>query len=343
MKKPKSIICIIIGMVLLLGLVVTFPKFYKMYITDPIKEQEKEKPKLKIINLDSKTRPIAVMINNIAVARNYHSGLQDAYLVYEIIVEGGLTRLMALYKDAKTERIGSVRSSRHYYLDYALENDAIYVHWGYSPYAINDIQKLKINNIDGYNYGNKYFWRDNSINVALEHRAYTNMELINEAINKLGYKKETNEKPLLNYSIEDIDVSTIEDAIPANNIKIKYSGSVTTNYTYDIENKVYLRSVNDVPHIDYVTKEQYTAKNIITYQVKNTSIPNDEKNRQNIDNVGTGNGYYISNGYAIPITWTKKSRSEKTIYRLKNGEELQVNDGNTYIQIQPINGLLSIS
>ena len=169
------------------------------------------------------------------------------------------------------------------------------------------------------------------------------MELINEAINKLGYKKETNEKPLLNYSIEDIDVSTIEDAIPANNIKIKYSGSVTTNYTYDIENKVYLRSVNDVPHIDYVTKEQYTAKNIITYQVKNTAIPNDEKNRQNIDNVGTGNGYYISNGYAIPITWTKKSRSEKTIYRLKSGEELQVNDGNTYIQIQPINGLLSIS
>ena len=53
-------------------------------------------------------------------------------------------------------------------------------------------------------------------------------------------------------------------------------------------------------------------------------------------NIGSGEGYYISEGYAIPITWEKSSRSSKTIYKVKaTGEELIVNDGNTFIQIQP--------
>lgn len=82
--------------------------------------------KIKIVNPDTKSRPYAVMINNIGVARPLQSGLQDAYIIYEMIVEGGLTRYMALFLDQSTERIGSIRSARHYYLDYALENDAIY-------------------------------------------------------------------------------------------------------------------------------------------------------------------------------------------------------------------------
>ena len=50
-------------------------------------------------------------------------GLKDAYLVYEIIAEGGITRMMALYKDKLPEKVGSVRSARHYFIDYAEEND----------------------------------------------------------------------------------------------------------------------------------------------------------------------------------------------------------------------------
>ena len=79
-------------------------------------------------------RPIAVMIDNHKGAMP-QAGLNDAYMVYEIIVEGGETRLMALFKGANLDKIGPVRSSRHYFLDYALENDAIYVHFGWSPQA----------------------------------------------------------------------------------------------------------------------------------------------------------------------------------------------------------------
>ena len=65
------------------------------------------------------------------------------------------------------------------------------------------------------------------------------------------------------------------------------------------------------------------------------SISGDDKGRQNLDNVGSGEGYYISNGYAIPIKWSKSSRSAQTVYTYLDGTIINVNDGNTFIQIQP--------
>ena len=109
-------------------------------------------------------RPVAVMINNNHVAWP-HAGLNDAYLAYEILAEGGITRIMALFKDKDTEKIGSVRSARPYYLDYALENDAIYVHYGWSDKAKSDISSLGVDNINGLT-ASSVFWRDSSLNKA---------------------------------------------------------------------------------------------------------------------------------------------------------------------------------
>lgn len=345
-KKNKIILFTIIGILFVISICFGVSAFFKSKKVEnniPKIFEENEIPNLKILNLNSNSRPIAVMINNIGVAREVQTGLQDAYIVYEMIVEGGLTRLMAIYKDANTAKIGSIRSSRHYYLDYALENDAIYVHWGYSEFAMSDINKLKVNNVNGLIYGNQYFWKDNSLKVATEHRAFSSMELIQKGIEKLGYRNTTDEKPLLTYSVDAIDVSKLEGAIPASHVDIRYSKSVTSTYDYDTEKELYKRSVNGKAHVDAVTKEQNTAKNIITYQVKNTTINGDYKDRQDLETVGSGEGYFISNGYAVPIKWSKASRTARTVYQLLNGTELTVNDGNTYIQIQPVGEELTIS
>ena len=66
----------------------------------------------------SPKRPVAVMIDNDSEASRPQIGLEDAYLVYEIIVEGGASRIMALFKNYRVEKIGPVRSARHYFLDY---------------------------------------------------------------------------------------------------------------------------------------------------------------------------------------------------------------------------------
>ena len=299
---------------------------------EEIKEEKKEE-KLKILDLDSDSRPYAVMINNISTVWDYQCGLEDAYLVYEIIVEGGYTRLMALFKDKSLDRIGSVRSSRHYFLDYAKENDAIYVHFGWSPQAESDMSALGVNNINFMSYNG--YTRDYSLGLATEHTAFTTTSKIMEGANYYGYSTTSTVKPLLNYSVKSIDLSSMEDAIIASRVHIGYSNSRSTSFEYDSVNKVYNRFQNDRVHKDYVTGKQYTAKNIIAYQVANYAISSDYKGRQTIENIGSGSGWYISEGYAIPITWEKTSRSSKTVYKYQNGKELKVNDGNTYIQIFP--------
>lgn len=302
-------------------------------INEKINDEETQE-KLKILDINSKSRPYAVMINNLSIARPYQSGLQDAYLVYEMIVEGGITRLMAVFKDKDTSRVGPIRSSRHYYLDYAMENDAIYVHFGWSPLAKSNIEEYKINNINGLY--DDFFWRED-LPIAYEHTAFSSLSNIIKKAKEKNYRSETNKKLLLNYSKDEINLNDNEGSIDAKSVDIRYSNSVTTNYIYNKNDKLYYRSVNDTRHVDYKTKKQYTAKNILVVYVSNETITGDVKGRQTLNNIGTGSGYYITNGVAVPITWNKKSRTEQTIYKYQNGEEIVVNDGNTYIQIAPIN------
>jgi len=340
-KNKKLIIGLILFIIIIIAIIIGFTASSNENAFPKVKEEtpQEEVKKLQIVNEDSTTRPYAIMINNLSIARPYHSGLQEAYLTYEFLVEGGITRYLALYKDANVDRIGPVRSARHYYLDYAMENDAYYVHYGWSPQAQSDISSYSINNINGLYY-DKYFWRDNSLKVASEHTVFTSTEKLAPAASNLKYRTETNKKLLLNYSIENIDL-TNSDAIDAKNVKISYTASNNTSYTYDEENQVYLRYVNGTPHTDYVTKNQYTVKNIIIYQVSSSVI--DSSGRLNLNNVGSGKGYYITNGKAITITWEKTSRSAQTIYKDSEGKEIILNDGNTYIQIFPTNQTYTIS
>ena len=329
-KKSKKKFWIILLLLVIAGV----GGYYVWTNFDDVKEKVQEvKPekKLKIVDEDSKTRSIAVMINNNHAAWP-HAGLQDAYLAYEILAEGGITRIMVLFKDQNTEKVGSVRSARPYYLDYALENDAIYVHYGWSEKAKSDISALDVDNINGLT-ASDVFWRDKTLRKATEHTVFTSMENINKYAKEKGYDRDTNKDLLLNYSVDEIDLSKREDAIKADTVFMKYSYYTNTSYEYDSENKVYKRFMSGQEHKDAVTLEQYTVKNIIITPIQTHSY--DSYGRLKLDNIGSGEGYFITDGYAIPITWTKDSRSSQTVYKNLDGEEIKVNDGNTYIQITP--------
>ena len=337
------IIFALVILVIVVGVIVYFVFFNKEEVEEPsILENPEpvEEKKLQILDLESDSRPIAVMVNNHKTAQPLQTGLNDAYLVYEIVVEGGITRMLAVYKDADDVTIGTIRSSRHYFLDYAQENDAVYVHYGWSPQAEEDIYNLGINNINGMVDGDP-FWRDTSLNVPTEHTVYTSIEDLEQSISDKGYRTTSEEDNLLKYSIDEIDLSIIDGAVKADEVEIEYSDYQTNTFVYDDVNKVYKKYSNDEERKDYITGETFTVKNIITYQVSNYSM--DAKGRQEIENIGRGEGYLISNGYAVPITWEKDAPSRQTVYKFLNGEEITVNDGNTYIQIQPENKIIEIS
>ena len=291
-----------------------------------IAEVEEKQPQI----YKGNDRPIAVMIDNHNLAWP-QAGLNQAYMVYEIIVEGGETRLMALFKGVDLEKIGAVRSARHYSIDYAMENDAIYVHFGQSPQAENDIKRYSIDDINGISEDGTTFWRVKD--KYAPHNAVTNTEKLLQSAKNKKYKTTSTKESILNYVTDEVNLEEGQEAI---NVTIPHSDLQKVQYTYDSENKVYKRFTRNKAQTDWDTGEAVTTKNIIITFCDNYTLTDKEnKGRQGLKNIGTFDGYYITNGKAIKIQCEKTDREEQTIYKDMNGNEIQVNDGNTFVNICP--------
>jgi len=271
-----------------------------------------------------KQRPVAVMVDNDNKDAWPHAGLEDAYLVYEVNVEGGATRLMAFFSDTETEKIGPVRSSRHYFLDYAMEHDAIYTHFGWSPLAEKDIPALGINNINGI-YDSSVFWREEKYKGDY-HSAFTSMEKINKSIKSKEYRTERKNAPL-NFARKNYDIG----GKSAETVEIPYVSFYNVKFTYNKDNETYSRLMNGSNH-PLQSDSEIEAKNIIVMVMPQSSL-GDGSARINISDVGKGKGYFISGGKHIPVTWSKSSRKDKTEFKDESGKEIELNHGQTWIEI----------
>ena len=344
-KTTRIIIAILVILILVAGGIMAYMITKdKMNQAQPVSENEEEEEiltagvsdkKVKIFN--GNARPIAVMIDNHNQAWP-QAGLNQAYLVYEAVVEGGETRLMALFKGVTVDKIGPVRSSRHYFLDYAMENDAIYAHYGWSPQAESDIKQYNINNLNGITESETTFWRVKD--KSAPHNAVTSITALLNAAKAKGYKTTSTKKSVLNYVTDEVK---LEDGQVATSVTIPHSTLQTVKYEYDEQNQVYKRYARNKAQTDWDTGDNITTKNIIITFCDNYTLDDSEnKGRQGLRNIGTFNGYYITNGKAIKIKCIKEARNTQTKYQDLQGNEIQVNDGNTWINICPKNAEVQI-
>lgn len=306
--------------------------------TEQNQEIEEEKPEIKIFN--GNDRPIAFMIDNNKNAQPQAS-LNLTYMVYEIIVEGGESRLMALFKGVTADEVGPIRSARHYFIDYAMENDALYAHLGMSPQAQATFQEFGIQHINGQVYDtgkprteSSLYWR--VTHKKAPHNAYTNTESILKVANDYGWKTTSEKESVLNYVAEEINLDS-EEAFSVESVKIPYAKGHTVEYKYNSETKRYTRWSKGNKMSDETTGEDITTKNIIITFAENYTLDDGEnKGRQDVLTIGSLDGYYITNGKAIKIKCNKTSRFEQTEYLDLDGNEIKVNDGNTWVNICPI-------
>lgn len=345
--KKKVIIIGIVLLIIIIGIVLLVVLSNRKVKEKQTKKENKEeveeiKEKVDIVDLNSKTRPITVSINNTPVAVKVQRGLNNAYIVYELPTEGFTSRLLAVFKDASDATvIGTVRSARHNFIDFSKEHNAIFASYGWSIYAEKELKTNTIDYIQGI-VQDQAFWRENPENLAREHTVYTTYGKLKEfAVNTKGYSMESDSWKLLNYNVEDVDLSKREDVMTANTVVIPY-GSVVTVFKYNSDTKMYNRIVNDVVTTDYGTKEEFTTKNIIVTRLNGYELTSN-KTYWDLYNTGEGTGYYITNGNAVPIKWYKESRDSKTKYTYNDGIEIEVSDGRTYIEVHVPNKEVTIS
>jgi hypothetical protein len=279
-----------------------------------------------------KKRPYAIQFSNFKTVRNQW-GIGQADILYEALVEGGITRLLAIGENFTGDRIGSVRSSRHYFASFADEYDAIYIHYGKTKYAVTKLKNLGINNLDGETgIGNTVFYRDNSMKAP--HNAFTSLDRILEGIKQKGYRTEHGEDYKPHFGFYENDTDLVSD-LACNKLSIKYPDN-KPYFVYNQTDKLYLRYQFGEIHKDSNTGEQLAFKNIIVQFVKEWNIDKNGYQTMDIENT-EGKGYYITNGKVVNITWKKNESKKWMRYYDMAGEELTINPGKTYIAIFPDN------
>ena len=292
-------------------------------------------------------RPVAIMINNIKQACP-QVGISHADVIYEMMAEGGITRLMMLVTDyASLGVVGSVRSSREYYIDMAQNHDAIYIHAGGANTAYAAIQSRDIDNIDGVNmYTPSTFYRDaaRASEMGLEHSLMTTGEGIVSGIKYKNYRTAIKEGFLspLHFIDYDAEAITLLDGA-AKHIIIPYNNYTFPQYIYRPASGVYSRyQFNGKAHIDSETGEILTFTNILVIVCKHT-YTGDSYGHIGIDTTGSGDGYYFTMGTYAKIHWSKVSVDEPFTLTYPDGSPLYLNCGKTFINVVDSNVFANIT
>lgn len=270
--------------------------------------------------------PFGVMIENHFESRP-QSGLEDASIVFEALVEGGITRFLAIFDSGeKLSEIGPVRSARPYFLEWIKGLDVPYLHVGGSPEALEKIDTYAINNINQF-YEFQYYWR--SPDRLAPHNVYTSSNLIDLAFRDKGIEKENAE--FETWLFKD-PTSSDEIYGDTNNIIINFSKPIyNVVWNYSQSQNVYVRMYGDELHLS-ADGEAIKADNIVILYTNIEVI--DEEGRRHIKTIGTGRAVAFRDGQRFEdMTWSKYERDKRIRFYTYDGEEFVFNRGKIWIEV----------
>ncbi|SFL26101.1 DUF3048 domain-containing protein [Halanaerobium salsuginis] len=264
-------------------------------------------------------RALAVSIENSPAARP-QTGLAQADIVYEFMLEGGITRFLAIYWPDIPAKIGPIRSARPALIETATDYDALFLHAGASPDGFAMLSQGNVLHLDQI-YQSNYFWRSSKRKAP--HNLYSGKPVLQDYLASLQAKEYPEQ---FNFST----VSLLEDFTKAENITVDYWGSYSVLYKYDALHNIYFRYLNDVsnPHLNEAG-DQLTAKNIIIQYVNMKT--KDSAGRQDIDLNSGGKIELFRDGTVIEGNWIRKNG--RINYLNKSGKEIELNPGQTWIEV----------
>lgn len=288
-------------------------------------------------------KPLLVMMDNLVDARP-QTGLNQADLVYEALVEGGITRFMPLYWQSAPQKVGPVRSMRAYFLDWIAEwGDPLFMHIGGAggpetnskANALAMIQQYGMKSV-GISVGGN-FWREPG--KVAPHNAYSStVDLWEKAknINWIG--------PAKFESFKFKDDEKKENRPESGEVKFSWNGwgqsAYSVTWTYESKDNLYFRKQGGQTQTDDETGEQLNARNVIL-QFSLQTLANDARGHILYETVGSGRALIFRDGKVIEGTWEKTSRTARTKFYDENGSEVELNRGRIWIEVVPTGSEIS--
>jgi hypothetical protein len=275
--------------------------------------------------------PIAVMIDDLSPARP-QSGFNSASVVWQAPAEGGIPRYMMIFQETVPAAVGPVRSARYYFIAWAAEWRATYVHAGGSPQALTTLRAQGrgqlVYNADAFRFEGRNLWR---IKTRFSpHNLYTDGKNLLAMAKAVG-AKDGLFAPAWTFAPD----APLADRPVGGRIQVAYLAN-NIRYDYERATNTYRRSVrNTSPQVDAVGGKPVSPKNVIIMLVRFGPLNDGHPNKQRLEAtvIGKGTAWIATNGRTIKGTWRKTSLTKPTLFYDAAGNPVTLTVGQTFIQV----------
>ncbi len=271
-------------------------------------------------------RVVAVKIDNHPKARP-QSGLEVADVVYEILVEGGVTRFIALFHQSDLDYVGPNRSGRPTDAAVLKAIDPVFQisgaqSWVQKVLKAEGIRVLYDNGVTTYRVSHR----------SAPQNLYTNTFAIRDRADTKGWDDE-NPGNLFAFGEPTPGVEI------ATRVTIEFSDAPPARWEFDGEK--YLRSNGDKPH-EWVNRDgergRVAFETIVVLKArkyiaadpagKGSSVPA-------MDTVGKGEAFVFTGGVVVKGTWERGSKSDPFYLSTPAGDEIVLPPSRLWISIVP--------
>jgi hypothetical protein len=276
--------------------------------------------------------PIAVMVDDHARARP-QSGFNAAAVAWQAPAEGGVPRYMLIFQDEVPASVGPIRSARQYYIEWAAEWNAMFVHHGGSPQARTTLARVGdgewVWNADGIRWEPRYVWRIDE--RVPPHNVYTDAEHLQALKERLGAEDGPLE-PAWSFG-----PGRPESRRPIGSTITVIYPYETITYRYDAATNRYVRFINTskTPQVDGADGSIVAPTNVVILRMRfgplNDGHP--ENRRLEAANVGSGEAWISTNGVTVQGTWKKASATAPTRLFGPDGKPFTLTAGQTFVQV----------
>jgi len=292
----------------------------------------------------SRNRPLAIVLANSTDSLPMN-GVSRADVLYEVPVEGNITRMLGIFQDfSGAGKTGSVRSLRHYTVQIAESHDAIVLASGGSEPAINELRSRNITNLleGSHPAGHQFFTRDRGRIPGQTLQSYrsviTTGDLVTRLLPDLAERRDIR---LLHDDDHEHAFLFSGEATPdggsvANEVVVSFFGKNTT-FVYNEDENLYYMYQYGREFIDVNNGEHISFANLIILETDITMLqgPYGVAGRRDMRTTGDGEGYFVHGGRFIEINWSRVESEQFEFTLQDDGSRLELGRGKTYIAIVP--------
>ncbi|MDR3203084.1 MAG: DUF3048 domain-containing protein [Bifidobacteriaceae bacterium] len=278
-----------------------------------------------------KKRPaLAVKIENSPDARP-QTGLEGADVVWEEIVEGGISRYVAVFHSTLPKEIGPIRSIRPMDGGIAGPTRGIMVFSGGKAPFVEMAREANLQ-VLSEDAGSGGFYR--VMTRPAPHNVYADPRDFLKQADKSHKKTPPGE---FDFARNPGAATAATAGRDADLVKLTMSGGAHPRWEWDAEDSVWLRSEGENPAVS-AAGEQLSAVNVVAMEVEQRTAQGRDPAGNSIPEsivVGKGKGFVATGGKIIEVKWSKKAKTKPVVLKTADGSEVKLAPGNTWVELIP--------